>query len=472
MIKIKELEKATSIKELVETIKEFYASYNHDGYIPALFQEGYFTISGLKNGVEEDCSEFYAKLIIRPYNHKMTNSWQVGNLSQGFIDGSILEDEEREESNFIYNLIVHRKMYGNNVYCLNPMLYNRLEYIDEENYKNNGVVNAFYSDENEKVPLIKKDDNDNLMLYKKSIEDYMIDADSNSYPNYILSVEFEYRNTDKHITDKEDYVTKTEYIDNVSKTMPIHGEQDFLWLIGTVDIPFVNSEDRSLSIITNSLNGHQRPLNEKNYNDDTDAGLIVFDYSCLEFLMERYVILGFIMIDTFEETSTLIDLVDDIVVFWEGEFNKLPYITQKGLEKYNNQERTSNIISSAMFDWQLEVKQNYLDKAEPFQKLGNYLWENHEELVREYKCNVTLPRTEKLFIEQANTILKITKLAVKEIEWDKMAPRAFFAIETLLEKKELIVDIKNLPVMFQNFCVLILNQVDKDYVTAISRELQ
>lgn len=177
--------------------------------------------------------------------------------------------------------------------------------------------------------------------------------------DYILSVEFEYRNTNNHIKDVDNYQDDTSFIDNINKE-----KKGYLWLIGTIDIPFVIKSEQPLNIVVNDLKGNKRTLNENNYNDDTDAGLIVFSEDCFEYLRQRYIILGLTMIDTYNENqSYIIDNLEDIFVFWEGEFNKLPREVKVGLEKYNNIEKSTGIISPAMFEWQLNANWDWKNKA-------------------------------------------------------------------------------------------------------------
>ena len=134
---IDKIEKAKNLVELIETIKEFYKKYDDMEYIPAIYSEGAFS---LQETVEPMSSkEFYAKLIIRPYNSKINKTWVLSNLSNNFFDGS-----DNCEKIFSYNLIVHRNMFQNNIYTLNPTIYSSNYYITEEDYNNNSLVNLKY----------------------------------------------------------------------------------------------------------------------------------------------------------------------------------------------------------------------------------------------------------------------------------------------------------------------------------------
>lgn len=277
-----------------------------------------------------------------------------------------------------------------------------------------------------------------------------------------MSVEFEYRNTNNHIKDVDNYQDDTSFIDNINKE-----KKGYLWLIGTIDIPFVIKSEQPLNIVVNDLKGNKRTLNENNYNDDTDAGLIVFSEDCFEYLRQRYIILGLTMIDTYNENqSYIIDNLEDIFVFWEGEFNKLPREVKVGLEKYNNIEKSTGIISPAMFEWQLNANWDWKNKAYPSQYLGEYLIENYIELVKEYKCNMVLPKNEEIFKEQINNILEILNIKIEDVYKNENGYREVLEIMNQ-ENKEKNKEI--LKSLFEYFCSIVLEKVDKNYVRTIHR---
>lgn len=464
---IESLQEAKTINELVNIIKKFYSQYDENAYIPAVYKEGNFLYNGFDDDNNDDSCDFYAKMIVRPYNSELNNSWLKNNMTQFLIDGSsILESKKFDSNDFIYNVIVHRKMYGNYVYCYNPLLIGGAGYIDEENYKNDDIVNNLYDDGNVRAPVLRKE-GDNIFIFKKALEDN-INYDKYTYPKYCVSIEFEYRNTVLHIQSENNYKDKGVFIKNESfSNNEKKGKKGVLWLTGTMDIQVNIKNDDSLDIVTNSISGGQRPINENNYNDDMDAGLIVFDYSCLEYLQKRYIIIGLNMLDTFSKESYIIDPLEDIVVFWEGEFNKLPREVKKQMEQYNNKKRTKKIISGLMFEWQLNANWNYMDKAEPYQRLALYLVENYKELVLEYKCDIILPKDINIFKKQVKNILRITKLElgdlriVETINSDFSTTPQYKEIVHIMEEKA--TQITELINLFQFFCLLVLDKVDKEY---------
>lgn len=463
---IKELEKANSIKDIIDIIKKFFGEYEQDIYIPAVLNEGNFMYDSFGN-IKDKSSDFYSKLIIRPVASKITHSWLIPNMTYNFYNGNEYTNKNiTNPLDFVYNLIVYKNMYGNSIYTLNPMLYNDTTLISEENYKNNGVANLYYCDSyhgENKINVLKIDD-DNIYILKKVLEDYvLLSSSSTSNRDYLLSVEFEYRNTNMHVKDNNDYNDSASFIDNVNK-----GRKDFLWLIGTIDIPFVNKDKQKLNIVVNDLKGNKRAINERNYNDDMDAGLIVFSADCFEYLRKRYIILGMTMLDTYNDNkSYIIDNLDDIFVFWEGEFNKLPREIKVNLEKYNDKERSENIISPAMFEWQLNGSWDWRKEASPSQYLGNYLIDNYLELVKEYKCSVILPKNEEIFKEQVNNILQVLNLKIEDFYKNE---KEYKKVLEILHQGNLEYNREKLISLFEYFCMIVLEKVDEEYDTAMYRE--
>ena len=464
---IKELQKSDSIIGIINTIKKYFSEYDQDIYLPAIIKEGDFMYERYGNKKKRESSDFYAKLIIRPISSKITHSWLIQNMVYNFYNGNeYSENKIVDPLDFVYNIIVHKNVYGNFIYTLNPMLYNDESSISEENYKNNGIANLYYCDSyhSENKINVLKNENDDIYILKEVLENYVFAQNPSRYGNgdYILSVEFEYRNTNNHIKDVDNYQDDTSFIDNINKE-----KKDYLWLIGTIDIPFVIKSEQPLNIVVNDLKGNKRTLNENNYNDDTDAGLIVFSEDCFEYLRQRYIILGLTMIDTYNENqSYIIDNLEDIFVFWEGEFNKLPREVKVGLEKYNNIEKSTGIVSPAMFEWQLNANWDWKNKAYPSQYLGEYLIENYIELVKEYKCNIVLPKNEEIFKEQINNILEILNIKIEDVYKNENGYRAVLEIMNQ-EKKEKNKEI--LKSLFEYFCSIVLEKVDKNYVRTIHR---
>lgn len=441
------LRKCNNVDDIIKCIREFFHSYDSSNYIPGIYKEGTFLTTK-----EKYDGEFYAKLILRPNDKDIKKTWMKMNLSYGFIDGSD-EREKNDISNYVYNLIVQKNYYRNTVYTLNPYLYNDNETaIYEKKQDNKSVANLFYYDPtfstNEWPILISKND-DQIFLLKKSLSSF-ISAEKNVFPDYVLSVEFEYRDKRHEIDDFTQYKNDGCLITK-EKT-------DFIWLLGTLDIDYTIPKENNLNIITNQLTGSIRKINENNWNDDIDAGLIVFDKKSIKYLKERYIFLEFAMIDMYTKDSVLIDFVSDKIVFWEGEFNKLPYEVKKELEKYNIRKKMNGIISTAMFEWQLNGNLDYERYETYYQKLGKYILEKYFDVAYESRISTELPESYKDLIEKVKDLLQLFSLKYKQLyKYEK----GFFTLEKVLNNKYKP-DSKISAELFDYFCYLLLEVVDND----------
>ena len=442
------LRKCNNVEEVIKCIREFYHSYDSSNYIPGIYKEGSFLSTK-----ENYDGEFYAKLILRPDEKNIKQTWMKMKLSYGFIDGSD-EREKNDISNYIYNLIVQKNYFRHTVYTLNPYLYNDNESaIYEKTQDNKNVANLVYYDptfSTNEWPILISNNDDEILILKKSISSF-INTEKNVFPHYVLSVEFEYRDKKHKIDDFVEY-KKDGCLITKERT------NDFIWLLGTFDIDYITPKDNDLKIITNQLNGNIRNIDESNWNDDMDAGLIVFDKKCLKYLKERYIFLEFAMIDMYTKDSILVDFVSDKIVFWEGEFNKLPYEVKKELEKYNIKKKMNGIISPAMFEWQLNGNLDY-GKHEPYyQKLGKYVLENYFDIAYESRISTELPETYNDLIEKINELLKLLSLEYKQLyKYEK----GFFTLEKVLNNKYKPGP-KISAELFDYFCYLLLEVVDHD----------
>ena len=442
---IDNLRKCNTIQEIISTIKEFYKSYDNNNYIPGIYKEGSLLSSSDKY------ADYYAKLIIRPINHKLTNSWVKTNLEGNFVDGS----SDVDESAFIYNLVTMKRYYKNELFTLNPILYNSNEYIFEKIQDNKNVCNLIYFDSTfstHEWPVLLSNDNDdnNILILKKTISDYVNDK-PNIYPHYKLSVEFEYRDKKHIISETDNKSSNHYYIYNTTAS-------DRTNIVGTIDLNFVLPNHNDLDIMVNSIDGRFRKIDESNWNDDMDAGLIVFDHKCLIELKKRYIFVEYHMIDLFNQKSCLVDIYDKKVIFWEGEFNQLPYDVKKSLERYNIRKPETGIISRPMYEWQLKANMFY-DKFEyPYQKLAKNLYENYFDVLTELKCNLDLPNDKTEFIDRINDILKILDLKIDSIKSDE---EGYITIIKILNTKYLPTK-KELTQLYDYFSYKILGVIQYD----------
>ena len=447
---IDKLRKCQNIDEIIKEIKKFYESYDDNYYLPAIYQEGsYISNEFNSNSKENNNAEFYAKLIIRPNSKRITHSWIKNNLEGNFINPV----DTIEDSDYIYNLVVQRKYYSNDLYVFNPSLVGDNPYIYEKNQDSKIIVNQIYFDSSfstDEWPVLISDSDGEIKIFKKSFEDYVCSA-YNSHSDFNLSVEFEYRDGTHAIIDTDNKSFEDYFIQNYSG----NGVTDIL---GTVDISYVLPEIKKLDIITNQLNGSIRPINEHNWNDDMDAGLIAFDKKCLKYLKKRYLFIEYHMVDLFNQKSVLVDILDDKVVFWEGEFNQLPFEVKKDLEKYNIKTPSEKLMTPAMFDWQLNAMWDYDKKETQSMQLAKYIYENYLTVAYELGYSFDYPDSVKDFKIKINNILKIFDLNIEKISSKETG---YIELIKLMNSKDNY-SLEKLEDLYDYFCYKVLLEVKHD----------
>lgn len=430
------LSKCLTVGEIITEVKNFYNSFNNDYYIPAIYKEGSLIERKGKN------SEFYAKLIIRPSNLELNESWIKMNDRNDFI----YEPGKVSINDCVYNVVVTKKYYQNSLYTLNPNLYYSNDYIYEKIQDHKNVANLVYFENSfstNEWPVLRAESDDKILILKQSLVE--------SLCNYKLSVEFEYRSKDFIIKERDSIKGHGYYVQN-------NTGNDMTWIDVTLDLDLVIPVNNQLQLITNSISGGIRPINEHNWNDDIDAGLLVFKHACLKLLKKRYIIIELHMIDLFTKKSTLIDIVNDKVVFWEGEFNQLPFDIKKSLEPFNIKTNSKGIISKPMFEWQLNGNL-YYDKFEyPYLKLGKNIVENYYDLACEMKCSLDLPNNSKELIEKINNILDIYNIKIDDLY--KNENGFIYLKETLSKKRKPKKD--ECRQLFDYFCHLVLGVINYD----------
>lgn len=446
---IEKLRKCHNIDEIIKEIKRFYESYDDNYYIPAIYQEGSYISKEFRSNSKDNNAEFYAKLIIRPNSKKITHSWMKNNLESNFINPV----DTIKDSDYIYNLIVQRKYYSNDLYVFNPSLVGDNPYIYEKNQDSKIIVNQIYFDSSfstDEWPILISDKDGEIKIFKKSFEDYVCST-YNSQGDFNLSVEFEYRDGVQAITDTDNKIFEDYYIQNYSGK----GVTDIL---GTVDISYALPEIKKLDIITNQLNGNVRPINEHNWNDDTDAGLIAFDKKCLKYLKKRYLFIEYHMVDLFNQKSVLVDILDDKVVFWEGEFNQLPFEVKKDLEKYNIKTPSTKLMTPAMFDWQLNAMWDYDKNETKSMQLAKYIYENYLTVAYELGYSFDYPDSVIDFKTKINNILKIFNLNIEKISSKEIG---YIELIKLMNSKDNY-SLKKLEDLYDYFCYKVLLEVKHD----------
>lgn len=119
-----------------------------------------------------------------------------------------------------------------------------------------------------------------------------------------------------------------------------------------------------------------RELNPKNYNDDVEVGILFFATEVICILTKYYHVCGFEMIDKANSESIPIDIHENEVAVFEGDYNCMPAKLKKELARYNIHMEPSMKWSEFFIRWQFLGDWNAIEKSDAFIKLcGNILYD-------------------------------------------------------------------------------------------------
>ena len=464
---IDNLEGINDVNKLLDLLVQNFIEKIDGNYIPAIIEQG-----NIFSDTED--IDFYSKLILKKNDLDIKNTWLINNL----VGVDIYNVSEKET----YNLITRKNYNHNKLYELNPILSDE-DLVWEKAPINDVHVNQLLEnyDGYEEIPLFKysknelseKNINQKILYLNKKVLENLVEFDNNSYylQDYNICMEFELRY-------KNDFIKLEELKRKVSESEKLHGGFIEIYknehgafgkkdnykkttVQGTISLNFKNMHfnasglEKSIQVVNFSDN-KIRNLNPSNYNDDKDAGLVVFDKKVIDFLKKEYIYTGtYLMPKRKKQSSLLVDELDDVVVFWEGEFNKFPNEIIKKIQKFNLNNRTTNIISEMMFDWQLNVNLNYLEKALPSQQLGNFTFENHQALAFEYGVNFWEANTTEELFKFLNDIEKIYD--INPLDFNNISEDVN-NLQKIYQKKDLLNDVDT-KLLMQKYSFAILKEL-------------
>lgn len=401
---LNEIKEISNLEELEGYIKGLFIQDKYDRYIPAIINEGIYTV--------ESGESFYLKLVLAHHKVEYKTTWLKRNLEFGLKDPDFRFNENESIYNlFVENVITRRKVKGNYLYQINPNIVG--DEIEEYQYDNNIIVNAFYNNEYSNIkgkPVLKIENEKNILMIKDVLLPYLYDVHGNVSPKYKLVAEYEYRTHNNHFTKLTTGILKT------SKGIhDVNVNNKSVSIIGSIDVDLIddgfNIESRDIKVIDLATNEGRRH-NPNNFNDDTDAGLVVFDKDVINIIDNYYYVYDLMIYDKINiDNYYLIDILDDYVVFWEGEYNKLPEIIKDEIDSYNIlPDKQKGIISPGMFAWQLGADWNYYKKLYPEQLLAMKVKETSFNKAIEIGMTFLIPKNLlvfKHFIEKMEEITDI-----------------------------------------------------------------
>ena len=391
------------------------------------------------------------KLILVPQGYDVKNTWVKNNLLK-----SIDEDQ-------IINVIVQYNYKGNVVYGLNGYLMdeNQIIIMDQDDLN---IMNLAYEEATKiKRMDVLKYDNNNVYILLKSLENYAAVYDRYGFD---LFVEFEYRIYDDKVTVKNSKFKLEngflELISNFNKEK----NTNLYWLLGTIKLDvdrLVKKEKRlddSFKVVDLS-SGETRNLNPNNYNDDTEAGLVVFSKESVEILKKYYLFYDLTLISKNQDISDcMVDIIDDVVVFWEGEFNsRVPHEIKDCIKEFNISNKKDNIISKPMFESQLQSNWNFSQYLLPNQKLASKIRSKYMKLAVEKELDFYPPQNISEYSKFIEVLFNVLKLDIEDLKLE-------YSNELMLKKiiscEHNFNNYNELYDNYQGFCLFINSKVLKD----------
>lgn len=434
-----------TLDKLVAEIQNIYKEFDNEEYIPAILEEGKFTV--------EEGEDFYLKLILKHHDVKIKTTWLKNNLSYG-----LSEPRDRDFGAFIHNVIVYRNYKSRNLYQVNPLITN--EQVNEYQYDNSMFINAYYNDEYSNLkgkPVLKSNENTKLFVLKDILKDYINDPKGNVYPKYELVAEFEYRthnNKIKEIESKE-YKLNNAYI-RVDVT------DNSTLVLGSVLVPFNNKilkkprEIQVVDLMTLKIRDH----NPKNYTGDRDEGLVYFKKDIIDVIRENYYIYNLQIIDKNEiDNQYLIDILDDKIMFFEGEYNKLPKSIKDKIDSYNFvPSEKIDMISEAMKSWQLEGNWHWEDKLLPNYKLASLIRNKSFSNAIDLSLSFEYPKSKADFRDFITKIEKLTEIKLESFNVQSKDVSTIILIRDGLAEDKLV----DLNTAYLKYCYAIYRRYSDD----------
>lgn len=425
-----EIKRSNDWRETVDSIFEMFYKRCVDERIPALFDLGSVF------GEEFQYEELYLKLVLVPKGERITNTWIKDNLRSSSI--YCCDDDLKSRC---HNIIVQFNCNGVQKYGFNPILLSSDDLIYCDLSEGDVINQTFNSSDKLTKPRILQKENIKekvITLSYISIEDLLNDEYCDSFDLY---ADFEYR---KRFSDYDGESGEFSEDDAMYHITYDAGEESFggeadslLWIQGSKKLDIqrlklcLNQEvDNDISVISLDYQ-NMRSLNPNNYSDDTNAGLVPFKKEAITVLREYYFVYGLQLVPKNNEVSpVMVDFLDNAIVFWEGEFNKLPKELKAELAPFNIKEVFKPFISEAMFAWQLGARFDFAEKENFYQQLADYYRQHYEHASFENELSFEIPATTNAF---ALLVIKILKIANVSLE----------ALHLTLEKQLLLKNILN-----------------------------
>lgn len=440
----------SDVNIVINKILERFYSLSDEKYFPIIIEDGRL--------ISENGTELYAKVIAVRKNTEIKTTWMTGNLSEYFDN----------ESN-CFNLAVNLKYKYQNLVTLNPRFYSPddISFCDQ---KSKDIFDLEYTSINSCVyyPRVLKTSGKNILLYFETIQ-HCTDYSDYSNEKFDFYLEFEYREFVSGLACKtEEKEISVGYYNLIyQKNDGIDKEfskgRELYWLRGTVKINLdnLNCSKKKEQRIDNRFKVYDledrnfRALNLHNYDDDMNAGLLVFSLDAIDPIKEYFYFYGLELIPKIDNLhECLVDVHKNFLTFWEGEFNSyIPQELKEKLLKFNITDYKEHLLSAAMFDWQLKAQWDVYDKMLPNQQLARKILEKEFNQAKEVGIDFCSPRNISEYSVFVNSFKKLKNFKFEELH---ISSENIDLIKGIMDGTAQFANQEALYINFQGLCVLFL----------------
>lgn len=198
----------------------------------------------------------------------------------------------------------------------------------------------------------------------------------------------------------------------------------------------------------------KRGLNVNNYNDDLECGLLFFSKDSLERIKDRFVIVGYYIIDKIDKIQYLIDIMNDKISFFEGEFNQLQGDVKEELLGYNIVAKKP-FYTEFMYRFQFKCDFNVFNMNNAI-KLFAFINNNDAYLNKciDFNLNIYFPNT---FLELCEVVRNI--IFIFDMDYMNMSFVPYYKYLLFSLENRLFINFtdEDIYVYFLNFCKNILH---------------
>jgi hypothetical protein len=166
------------------------------------------------------------------------------------------------------------------------------------------------------------------------------------------------------------------------------------------------------------------------------------------------------MVDKMNIDNTyLVDVLEDMIVFWEAEYNKLPNQIKDKIDSYNFVPKDKNgFTSEAMFAMQLEANWDWDKKLSPEYKLANLIRENAFNRAIDLGVSFIKPQTVEDLKEFILKIEALTNIKLEKFNQNSVEVKTLINIRQDGDSES---NLKDLNLLYQKYCYAIQMEYNK-----------